>query len=546
MASNSSTGPEKSGAARVALRIIVAACCLLLAATAAWHYQIDRAGRTLASSFSSSFHLRQRRPDVADQIAHAPDAGSAIQSAAEAALQDSTEKVPSELDAGTRAVWLGDAVRVDDEVKSAQDLILGALRDRPGSAWQRSVLGMLDYRWGRTHPQPARWIAVLDLAGQAAPWHQSIATFAGYSLAESWDSLSAEDRKNASRIYRAALRDPQFVSDDYLAVAQSIGDEAAARLLPDSAQALAAAIGAEASSHRPVAAAQMRKRWERAEWKERERDLAHIRDRARFNDVDALKQACLEWTGHHSAYEFDFAAGRKQVAQVLAAWVNEPGTWPTDPRVDLIQFFVGGRMSSVDPHILVAPTDSLTGVPPPLIARVALAASDLYTAESTAEASGASASFEWTQYHVDLAWHYLKRGDTQSANAAVGKIAPSARDECETALVRRAIAAARNRPSDVDSALFLQQYPADFWSDTGVPICVDPQAGYRSLAVEVSVRAEPALLSLGFDGGRSATVLLPTGNSRVRVPLDARRGRHFFSFKTLAGGLVTPRLASLE
>lgn len=271
-----------------------------------------------------------------------------------------------------------------------------------------------------------------------------------------------------------------------------------------------------------------------------------IEERAQLDDGAGVERACERWAQKHSEYDFDHAAGQRQVARVLELWPDKPASWRLDRRAELVQYFLNGRMKAVNPGILARPLEALSDVPAPVAARAALAMGDTFRAESIAASADASGSFEWTPFHVDFARHRLREGDAPAAATAFGRISDSARDECEVALVRRAVTQALNVRAEVAPGLLPQFYPPDFWSPSGVPICIDSSAGYKRLTVMMDVTQSPALVAFGFDGGRSTIILLSPGNTRISLPLGARSGRHFFSYQVIAGGAISPVLASLE
>lgn len=533
------------------LRILMATVCVALASGAVIHYKLDENKRQAANQFVDSFHVRERRPAYADAIENSLSADLAYEVVANVALQDSSGPVQlSELDTDTRALWKADMGRTDEELSAARTLLIQALSQRPSWPYHQSLLGMIEYTRGakqrRFDAQSRNWLRLLVSGMHGAPGDPALPTFAGLALTKSWGFLDQISRREAPTIFRAALSDPEFVADNYPSLVDSVGSVRAESFLPISAPALRAAMNIVSKAGDARAATRLQIRWEKAEWRAREADLREIEERARFDDGAGVEKACEIWTQKHSEYDFDHAAGQQQVARVLELWPDKPASWRVDRRAELIQYFMNGRMKAINPEILARPIEALSDVPAPIAARAALAMGDIFRAESIAGSAEASSSFEWTQFHVDSAWHHLRAGDAAAAVTAVARIAPSARDECEVALVRRAVAQALSVREDVSAGLLPQHYPPDFWSHSGVPICIDPSAGYKRLAIMLDVGQSPSLVAFGFDGGRSSATLLKPGTTRISLPLGARSGRHFLSYQLIAGGAISPALASLE
>lgn len=527
-------------------RITTSLLCLGLASAAiVWYYQ-DRSLRVPAARFSESFHLAQRRPAHAETLRLAPAADLGYEIAGDVAVQDALGSVRvAELDQETRDLWLQDIGRVEEELQAAELLLLDGVARRPGWAYHRSLLGMIDYI--RTEgSEGTRWLTVLNAARAASPGDLALTRFAAAAVVDTWTQLSDEERKGSGQIFREALREPAFVTRHLASLIGLLGSERASALLPDEAPSLGAAVEVHAAAGSAMSTAPLYSRWERAEWLARQAELRTIQQNAAFGDLTRIWYACHEWVNRHPIHSFDHPEGRAQVAEILRMWPARPGRWNLDPRAELIRFFMNGRLTDVRPQVLENAASALNGVPAPVSARIALAAGDVYSAEGLANSSQASGSLEWTPFFVDLARYHLERGEIPAAEVVTERIAPAARDECDVAVLRRMVAEAAGLPADVGPGTFPQVYPAAFWASGGVPICVDPGENYRDIVVDVEVRGEPALLGVGFDGGRARTHLLGRGARRLRLPLEGRSGRHFFTFEAIAGGTVAPRLASLE
>lgn len=544
--SASPTAPSpKSRKLRIAGRILVAAVCLALSTVAVLQYLRDQRLRAPATEFIERFNLNERRPSHAETIRRVPTADLAYEVAGDVAVADALGEIPlSRLTDVERELWLRDIGRVEEELAEAERLLLVGMAERPGWAYHRSLLGVIDFV--RDEGATPRWFQTLDLAIKRSPGDFFLRTFAGYGMLDSWDNLTDAGKAKAEGIFRAALANRDFVSNSYLAVVDLLGPGRAAALIPDSPASLDAALKSHAEQGDAVRAAPLYLRWEKAEWRAREADLEAIQSRSRLNDFDGLQQACELWLRRHPAHGFDTAAGRAQAAKVLDLCPSFPTRWRSDGnRAELVRYFMNGRLQHVKPRVLSDALAGISDVPRSDAAAVALSAGDLYQAEELA-ASALEDPLGWTSYFVALARFHLGKDDPEAAEAAIGRISPAARRECEVALVRRAVDEAAGRQTDLEPGIFLRFYPSPFWSEAGVPICIDPDAKPERLTVYMEVEDVPALVSYGFDGGRSRTRLLAPGRRQIQLPLENREGRHFFSYKVIAGENVNPDLAVLE
>lgn len=530
----------------VITRVVSAVMCIVFGVIAvAWYLQ-DRALRRPADAFSDTFHLAQRRPAHAETIRLAPAADLAFEIAGDVAVQDALGSVRvSELDDETRELWLRDIARVEEELEAAQGMLLEGVTRRPGWAYHQSLLGMVDSI--RTEGREgSRWLEVLNGARSLAPGDLALTRFTGSAVLSSWSFLSENERAAASSIFATALQDPEFVSASFGALIHNLGESEASGLLPESAPALAAAVRVRAATGDARATAPLYARWERAEMLARQADLRAINRMRGVSDLAELRGACVEWVNRHPIHAFDSPEGRSQVAELLALWPGIPGRWTTDPRAELIRYFMNGRMRDVSPEVLQSAASALRGIPAPTAARISLAAGDFYSAESLANSSQASGSLEWTPFFVDLSRYHLREGDVRRAEAVLERVAPAALDECDVAVARVVVSEAAFTAVEMNPGVFLRNYPASLWAAAGVPICIEPGSGSRDLLVQFEIADRPALLGAGFDGGRSRTYLLGQGTRQIRLPLNGRSGRHFFSYEVIAGGQVAPLSARLE
>lgn len=550
-------------AAALALPIVLATTAVILSVVALLHYREDLSKRAAAERYVKKFHLDVRRPDHVRTIHYAPAADLAAEIAADAALQDATGVIDlEELDAETRQLWIEDVARFGEELDAARALLIAGLRDRPGYAYHRLLLGQVEHARSRQRGElglrSGKWLGPLTSAMQFAPGDRSMATFTAAALIEAWDSLDDAARRRSRPVLVEAFRDPQFVTASYLDVIAILGHEATFALLPSDPRSLRAAIGSEAAEGDVAAAAKLYPRWERAEWSARVTDLAALRRRDELSDEGGLRTAAHRWAAVHSIYDFDNAAGLRQTLTLLELWPADAGTWDADPRRDFVTFLLDRRSLSgrvagsavvsgaeVD-KALAGVIPRLGGVPRPLAARAALLRGDLFEGEAAARNADTAGAFEWTPFYVELAYQHLKRNDSEDAAQALALVPEAAQDECNVAVARMSVARSTGGVGDVNEALFPRLYAEESWSGLRLPVCIDPFRRDREIAVGLEVAGSPALVGYGFDDGRMATRLLPVGSSQLTMPLEGRSGRHIVTLAVVAGSTVTPRTASLR
>ena len=501
-------------------------------------YASDARARTAAHQFVDRYHVAERYPAHAATIALASTADLANEIAADVALQDISGSVDlSRVDAALRQLWISSVARFDDELADARGLLVEAVRLRPGWAFNRALLGELEFlRARRQMALPGateRWFVPLRSAMSDSPGEESFASFAGSALLEAWPYVGATHRGETMPIFRRALRDPQFVQRSYLLLIDVAGHDAVFAALPESAPSIRFAIDAEAEVGDVDAVARLFPRWERVEWKARVDDLAAVRERERLADLPGAKGKAILWLTRHAIHDFDTPAGWRQLSELLAAWPHEPGTWRSDPRADIIQFLLEGRTRGVDGRAIRDAAALLAEVPPAVAARAALLAGDRFNAERIARGSATTGSFEWTDFYVDLAMERLAAGDRTEAAAALALVAPAARGECDVAIARAAIDGRTSAAATTD--------PVASWTGLRVPLCLARNGRVVEALVDA---ASPAVVSFGWDDGRYGTLRLKAGANRIPIPTDGRAGRHVFFLRRVTGGEIIPLRAS--
>jgi hypothetical protein len=516
----------------------MAAICIAAGAVSLLHYRKDLSLRREAERFAARHGLDDLRPLDAGTRRLEPAGDLALAAAASSALSP-PEPLPAQGPATKPPVS-------EKALAEARSLLLEALRERPGWPYHRVLLGRTEYalfRRGGAADDPERWALALRLAADAAPGIDSLWTFLAGAYLESWPRLSPERRAEAAAVFARAFRDAGFVSDTFLPAASALGMEQALGLLPSAADSLQAAFDQLAKKEDLRTAARLLDRLAEAEWRARAADMAHVEERYRLGEVDGLRLACRDWVDSHPVEYFDDPKGRAQAARVLELWPNyRPGTWSGDPRGRLVRFFLNGRSEDVKPDALLRAVQALSGVPAPVAARVRLMAGDAYGAESAERHAADAGSFDWTAYLVERAQYELARRRTREARAALRRVPPAARQQCDVLLARREVAAALSDAAEaraVEQGLSLlarDVFPSEVSRRQGaaVSLCLDSRRGGPArLDVELQP-VRPAIVAYGWNGGRVGTLFVDR-QRRLSLALPQGEGTRTFSLLAQAG-----------
>lgn len=526
-----------------------AALWLTLAAVATVHFRDDRVGRRTAETFAREWGFDIRKPAYLEQVQLEPSADLASGAMAEAAVADEIGRVRwSELDTREREAWLEALARRDEMLGAAHALSLSSVAANPGFPFHAYRAGQLAYLSDRRRGAEAlkrnraRWLEPLRLTTRRAPGFDAGWSFLAGALVEAWPLLTENEKGEGRRVIRRAFLDPTMARQAFGAVAAELGTADACALVPDLPGPLAAVQRQLAETGDVAAAAAIRWRWETAERRSREADLARLELRARMGDADGLRAGCRAFVNAHSPLELDGQAGRRQAARLLELWPpDRAGSWRRDERAALLRYILDGRSEATSGEAVARAAASLTGVPDPERARLALLAGDRYGWESVLRESKTLGSLEWTTFLAELARAELAGGRHRAAREALERIAPSARGECEALLVRREVAEAEGdeaEAAEADQRLSELRAP-DFAFDpssgaSSFSLCVDPRADAgRVLRLEL-VAITPALVGWEVNGGRRGSVVA-SASSLLDVPLDGLQGRTVVSLTTLAG-----------
>ncbi len=536
--SSRETGQTLDSSSRLP-RILLALSAAALAAGAVLAFAVERRERAAVESFVSRFRLDARKPDDVGAVRLEPVADLAAAIAVNASVAEPFDAASRAADiAGTR----------DDESAAARDLMLDAIRRRPGWPYHRFLLGEVAYGIGRRTPgssarQWEAWTTPLRLAAAGAPGLDATWSALGGIYLDNWPNLSAAQRTEAIGALRRAIQDPRFVSSRFSRLSEAMGSEEAARLLPDSPELLGAAAEALSVHGDLAAAAGVLARREAAAKRTRAEGLGRIEDRYRRGDKAGLSAACFEWASDHPVLDLDDPAGRAQAARVLELWPGDRGgPWDGDPRSDLVRFFLDGRESAVGGQILLRSIGALSDVPDLVTARIRLLAGGASAAQEIAARPENQGGPEWSVFYSDLAHHFLKEGRAREARGALDLVPLAARDDCEALIARRDVARALHDAAELANIAprldSLKGAPKSADVAPGgatISVCVDPElAAGRSLAITLTPQS-PAIVAYGWGGGRAGTVFLQNERA-VSLPLTGLSGRRDVTMRALAGG----------
>lgn len=514
--------------------------------------------RESATDFARHFTLDERRPlEIgAMGLEHSADGAAAV--AVDAALEDALgEGPPQEVEPRIRALWQRAGREIVPELESSRGLALEALRRRPGRAQHRFLVGRvayeLDARSGKK-ADPALWLEPLSLAAVAAPGLDPIFVTIGGAYLDSWPRIPAERRSDAPKIWQRAFMDPGFVTRGLLPIAGILGTDTAISLVPDRAGALRAAFDAMTRAGDVPRAAAMRPRLDRALRAEREEGLVRIQRRLEAGDLEGARTECLQWLSRSPAAEFDDAAGRAQTARLLELWPNDTGgSWRTDPRGELVRYFLNRREKAIAGEVLVRATEALTAVPDTVRARVRLLAGDLPGAEEIRAKSPSPTSYDWVPYLVEVARGKLASGDAGGARAILKSLSASAAEGCDVLVLRRDVATALGDAAEeaivAERLRWLRRdtFPPDAWSASGIlSVCLDDRPP-RTRGLRVSILADgPAIVAWGWNGGRDSFILVPRGSSTLTLPIPSLFGRQTVSVFREAGASISLGAVTVE
>jgi hypothetical protein len=523
--------PETPAAAAAPRRSpLLASASLVLGAAALIFFGLDVAERSRVERFVAVAGLEARRPLDVASLRMEPAADLAAAAAVEVAIQNSDAP----------------ATGLETRRVAAQDLVLSALRKRPGSPLHLHVLAQLAYREGRvagTSEDPRRWMRAWRAATRCAPGWEAIRVAWAQACLEAWPALSGASVPEAIEGVRAAFETPEFVARNAATAVERLGLDATIGLLPDRPEPMRAA--AAAIAHQSLGrAAQLLDRADRVDRRDREAALRHLEALSRSGERAALARACRAFARAFPCERFDDSTGRSQTARVLELWPQERGAWANDPRAPLVRFLLDAPLENVSFPGLSRAVTSLSAVPEPVLAQTLLLHGDQAGAEALRAAATGPAQ-DWVEFELRSARLALRRGGAAEARRALDRLRPEETDTCDAVLVRREVA---QRLADSAEVAELERRLAELRIDTGgsadwprggrLAVCIDPTVQERSLGVVLAAKS-PAIVAYGWDQSKTGTALV-TSERDLAVPLEGRTGGRTFWFAALAGGPVEP------
>ncbi len=134
---------------------------------------------------------------------------------------------------------VGEGAETSPESRSgAQEVVLGIVEQRPGSAFARLSLGRAAGLSGPT----AGWARPLELAAAAAPGLDLAWSELASRYLATWETLSSGDRQQAEAVLRRAFASPDFLGAALPTAVETVGPERAVRTLPDDPATLRRAV----------------------------------------------------------------------------------------------------------------------------------------------------------------------------------------------------------------------------------------------------------------------------------------------------------------
>ena len=504
---------------------------LLLCGTALAHHRSDQHRRGNALRFATRFELGLRRPEMLHAIRLAPSGDHALAVAAEAAVRDATEEVRvGSLDATRRRAWLANARSQEEELLAATSLALDAAAARPGSATRWAALGEVAFLHHRKMPseEVALWIAPLTFAAGSAPNREATFRTLGGAYLERWNDVSERDRVLAESVLKRAFHDAGFTARAFTVAVDRIGIDRALRLVPEQAGPLRAVYASVARGGDARLAMQIARRFERAEYVERENGLREIQERVRRLDREGAQRACVRWASRHPVRESADREGLRQAAMLLELWPEGgEGPWKTDPRAEVVRFLLEYG-EGVSTRSIASMTSAIPDAPEAVLARTHLRAGDFDAAEEIERQTPAAGSSEWLPYYVELARAHIAARRLGEAGAALERIAPATRRNCDVLLALRDLAGARRDDAeriarDAEIASTQTASIQDWTSQSPRSVCVDPNRFGSSVTIDVRAPV-PSLVTYGWVGGQLGRAMVD-GDGSIRFPRGNVQGR---------------------
>ncbi|HJT16004.1 MAG TPA: hypothetical protein VJ853_01375 [Thermoanaerobaculia bacterium] len=462
-------------------------------------------------AYLARFDVHERRPDVTRTVGYAPSADWTADIVADAALNDAYSPVDlSNVTPRARQSWIEAMTHLGDELHATRDLLLDAIARRPGWPFHESLLGQVVFAADSRDANPeltrrsAMWSEPLLDAAESAPAATSVWQSLAAAYVATWPELNETHLQTTPRVFRNAFSDPEFVHLMFPSAASVMGSQRALSYIPNSPQPLRVAFDFFASRNDIPAAAQLRQSWERAEREQRARDLAQIEQHAGRGDVEETRALIRQWLSKHSVWNFDDPAAHAEAQRIVELWPGGTvGRWTTDPIADDVRYLQSRNGDfAAKPDVVLRAVEAFSDVPAVTLAEARLAAGDVNGAEQLARSADDAGSFDWSSYLFQLTRYRIRTKNLAEASAALQRLPVAARNTHEALLLQSDIAS--TRAAD-EPQLRSSCDPAAEFQLTGAR---EPRT-----ATIAFTSAEPALVDVGLNRARAATVLIEGGGS---------------------------------
>lgn len=438
------------------------------------------------------------------------------------------------------------AERTAERLAAAGELARAALDGQPASAEAAEIAGAaLALEWlarrdQRLLTERERWRSWLDAAADRRPVSPSARAARAAAELEILPALAGDERAAAERRLAEAFAEPDFLRLAYprwLELAGSV--EAAARLLPDRAEAWALLQQSAIARGELESAGRLRERARASRRRELAAQLDALAASARALPPRELDRALAELP-----LGLDFAPlveramtlrpagpGGEELARAAARWIEwaEPlcllGDCP----------LAAGALERLS---------GTHGLAPELAGLAALAAGDEVRARRLARRAEAHWSESWGPFVLLEARRALDAGDAAAARERLGAAHRSAR----ASLAGRRLARALGVDGAATATAAARWEPSEWsWSRGRPSLALDAER--PATAVEVGFdrpAARAALIAAEWDGRPLPAVPLEVGTGALRIDVAVAPGPHLLRLEVVAGELPAPGVTTLD
>ncbi|GMU65520.1 MAG: hypothetical protein AMXMBFR36_17940 [Acidobacteriota bacterium] len=427
------------------------------------------------------------------------------------------------------------AERTAERLAAAGELARAALDGQPASAEAAEIAGAaLALEWlarrdQRLLTERERWRAWLDAAANRRPASPSARAARAAAELEILPALAGDELAAAERRLAEAFAEPDFLRRAYprwLELAGSV--EAAARLLPDRAEAWALLQQSAIARGELESAGRLRERARAARRRELAAELDALAASPRALPPRELDRALAELP-----LGLDFAPlveramtlrpagpGGEELARAAARWIEwaEPlcllGDCP-------LAAGALGRLAGAH------------GLAPELAAFAALAAGDEVRAGRLARRADARWSEEWGPFLLLEARRALDAGNAADARERLGRVHRSAR----SSLAGRRLARALGGAGALEATAAVRWEPSEWTWTRGRPaLALDAGHAAPGLAIGLARPARRAtLVGVEWDGRPLPAIPVEAGAEAIELEIAVTPGPHLLRLEVVAG-----------